>query len=99
MDSLEMPALFFAGNRDLIAPPAGCRMIVDALGSSKKECRVCGSGTGFSEDFTHARLIASQGAQREIWPLIREFLHENGEPAVTGDGRSAAGSPRLPETV
>jgi hypothetical protein len=35
---------------------------------------VCGTAEGFSEDFGHARIIASRAAQREIWPRIKDWL-------------------------
>jgi oxygen-independent coproporphyrinogen-3 oxidase len=75
LGDLSMPALSIAGAGDwFIAPPAGCRRVHDALGGSDKTWVHASRAEGFSEDFGHARLIASRGAQREIWPRIRDWL-------------------------
>jgi oxygen-independent coproporphyrinogen-3 oxidase len=75
LGDLTVPALFIAGAGDwFIAPPAGCRRLHDALGGSDKTWLLAARSEGFSEDFGHARLIASRGAQREIWPRILDWL-------------------------
>jgi oxygen-independent coproporphyrinogen-3 oxidase len=73
--NLSVPALCIAGAGDrFIAPPAGCRRLYDALGSADKAWLLAARSEGFSEDFGHARLIASRPAQREIWPRVRDWL-------------------------
>jgi oxygen-independent coproporphyrinogen-3 oxidase len=75
LGDLSVPALSIAGARDwFIAPPAGCRRLHDALGGRDKTWLLAARSEGFLEDFGHARLIASRGAQREIWPRIRDWL-------------------------
>jgi pimeloyl-ACP methyl ester carboxylesterase len=71
------PALCFAGaGDDRIAPVEGCRRLFDALGGTDKSLVVCGRTHGFSEDYDHARIVASRGARQEIWPRILGWLQE-----------------------
>ena len=75
LGDLTVPTLCLAGAGDRwIAPARGCRRLFDALGSPDKEWVLCARSGGFSEDFGHARLIASRAAQREVWPRIRNWL-------------------------
>jgi len=75
LGDLSVPAFCIAGAGDwFIAPPAGCRRLYDALGGNDKTWLLAARSQGFSEDFAHARLIASRGAQREIWPRVRDWL-------------------------
>jgi oxygen-independent coproporphyrinogen-3 oxidase len=75
LGDLSVPTLCIAGAGDrFIAPPAGCRRLYDALGGTDKAWLLAARSEGFSEDFGHARLIASRGAQREIWPRVHDWL-------------------------
>jgi len=72
---LAVPIWCLAGAGDrAIAPVEGCRQVYKAIGSPAKRWTVCGKAEGFTEDFGHARLIASRAAQREIWPRIKDWL-------------------------
>jgi predicted alpha/beta hydrolase len=75
LKEVTVPTWCLAGAGDhVIAPVRGCRKLFDALGSPSKRFTVCARAEGFSEDFGHARIVASRAAQREIWPRIREWL-------------------------
>ena len=74
MESIHIPSLFFAGTRDIIAPHYGCYELFSSLSSSVKKYILCGQRSGFFEDYTHSRLIASQNSQKEIWPKILAFI-------------------------
>ena len=77
--SIAIPTLCFAGAGDrYIAPVPGCRRIYEALGGSDKQFVVCGKASGFSEDYDHARIIASRPAREEIWPRILDWLLQRG---------------------
>ncbi len=72
---VTVPILGIAGAGDrLIAPPDACRRFMDALASADKEIVVCGRSTGYAEDYDHARLVASRGAVREVWPRVIQWL-------------------------
>lgn len=74
MGKIQIPAFFIAGSKDRIAPPDGCRALVNSLGSIEKSFVLCSKERGYQEDYTHPRLIASQNAKKEIWPMILEFI-------------------------
>ena len=77
LPAITAPALMLSGSDDkFIAPPEGCRALFDQLGSPDKHYQECGLQTGFSEDYTHPRLVSSRSASREIWPLITKWLAE-----------------------
>lgn len=76
---LRLPTLALAGARDFIAPPAGCGVVVDALGSTDKQLVVCGREHGFERDYDHAGLI-SRDAAREIWPRVEMWLASRSRP-------------------
>jgi oxygen-independent coproporphyrinogen-3 oxidase len=78
MGKIQIPALFIAGGRDKIAPPDGCRSLVNSLGSIEKSFMLCSKEKGFFEDYTHPRLIASQNAKKEIWPMVLGFIQSIG---------------------
>ena len=79
MQKISIPALMIAGGNDKIAPPDGCRQIFAALGGNSKEFQLFSKNSGFAEDYSHPRLIASQNAQREIWPRILNFISLHGK--------------------
>lgn len=73
-----LPILTFAGSGDrFIAPPSACRKLHEILPSRDKYWLECGTRTGYCEDYTHARLISSRSAAREIWPVIVRWLCQN----------------------
>ena len=61
----------------------------EAVGSPGKRWTVCGTAEGFSEDFCHARIIASRAAQREIWPRIKDWLVSTEMMETVHMGRAA----------
>jgi len=67
-----------AGAKDRIAPSEGCRALVNSLGSIEKSFVLCSKESGYQEDYTHPRLIASQNAKKEIWPMILAFIRAIG---------------------
>ena len=77
LPEIAVPTFCLAGAGDrYIAPVRGCRRLFDALGGRDKQWAVCARSEGFSEDFGHARIVASRAAQREVWPRIRDWLVE-----------------------
>jgi oxygen-independent coproporphyrinogen-3 oxidase len=82
--AVRVPALILAGGGDrFIAPVEGCRQLFEALGTTEKTFIHCGKADGFREDYTHGRIIASTGAQAEIWPRVAawlETLHSSSRP-------------------
>jgi pimeloyl-ACP methyl ester carboxylesterase len=64
------PALFVAGERDELAPPAVVEAAFRAWGGPK---RIWGRGHGYG----HADLILGRDAPEVVYPVIRQFLEEN----------------------
>ncbi len=74
MGNIHIPTVLIAGENDLIAPPNGCQHMFQSLGSTQKKYVLCSKATGYMEDYTHPRLIASQNAKIEVWPIVLEFI-------------------------
>lgn len=94
--TLRPPALVLAGGGDrFIAPPRACRALYEALGSMDKELVVCSRSEGFAEDYDHARILASRGSMREIWPRIIDWLLARAR-ASSGDSSQAEAQAHAP---
>lgn len=71
-----LPIFTLAGSGDkLIAPADACRRLHDLLPADDKYWMECGVQAGFSEDYSHARLISSRSSAQEIWPKIGDWLN------------------------
>jgi oxygen-independent coproporphyrinogen-3 oxidase len=75
MKDIHIPTFMIAGKNDFIAPPSGCREILQLLGSTQKKYVLCSKAAGFKENYNHTRLIASQNSKIEIWPMVLEFIN------------------------
>jgi predicted alpha/beta hydrolase len=72
---IEVPVLGLAAEGDrLIAPAEGCQSLIEAFGSPEKKFISCGKSSGFSDNFSHGRLLLSKPAAREVWPLIHRWI-------------------------
>lgn len=75
LEHVKCPLLALAGTADtFIAPMEGCEHLFNCYGSADKEFKLCGLATGYKEDYTHARLISSSSAAREVWPMVSAWL-------------------------
>ncbi len=80
MPSLRIPIFSLCAQGDrFIAPPSGCRLFLDAFQNESNTFLVCGQETGFNEDFNHSRVILSRNAEKEIWPLVLDWINANAE--------------------
>lgn len=79
LNELEsLPVLSLAGAGDwFIAPTAACRQLFERLPSKHKSWLECGVQQGYSENYSHARLVSSRPSAREIWPRIGDWLAEH----------------------
>jgi pimeloyl-ACP methyl ester carboxylesterase len=72
---LSVPSFVIAASGDRMwAPPPSCRALFDRLGSRDRTYLLCGTGTGFTTDFTHVSVMIGRAAQAEIWPVIRNWV-------------------------
>jgi pimeloyl-ACP methyl ester carboxylesterase len=75
------PALFVAGSRDLLAPPASVRAGHDLWGG-EKELWVAGTAEShLSADYGHSDLIFGRKAPEEIFAKVREWLVAHSQAA------------------
>ena len=71
--SARQPALFIAGARDLLAPPASVRAGCELWGG-EKELWIAGREAGLAADYGHSDLIFGLKAREEIFPKVRDWL-------------------------
>ncbi len=72
---VSVPTMMMAGSADrFIAPVSGCVRLFNQLGAEQSSFVRCGLDGGFSEDYSHARIISSRAAATDIWPLITSWL-------------------------
>lgn len=77
LKKLQIPVLALSGVGDtLIAPQDGCRLLANGFGGQDITFHPCGTETGFSEDFTHDRLLLSKPASLEIWPMLAAWMEK-----------------------
>jgi oxygen-independent coproporphyrinogen-3 oxidase len=90
--AIELPILALAGPLDrAIAPPEGCRRVLDALGGHDKRFVLCAKASGFARDFGHADLVMARHAQAEVWPLVEQWMQERaGTRALADEQRGVA---------
>ena len=69
----RVPALFIAGARDLLAPPASVQAGFD-LWAGEKQLIVAGLAGALKADYGHSDLIFGRHAPEEIFPLVRDWL-------------------------
>jgi pimeloyl-ACP methyl ester carboxylesterase len=78
--TLEIPALFFAGSADRLAPPDAVQIAYDAWGSAKPAVRkrfvVLGRSHGARADYGHGDLAIGRHAAAELFDPIARFLAE-----------------------
>jgi polyhydroxyalkanoate synthase subunit PhaC len=75
---LDIPALFFAGAGDRIAPSDTVRAAFDAWGRDRPELEkrfvLLSSEAGASADYGHGDLVLGRSARTEVFEPIAEFL-------------------------
>ena len=79
---VQLPILAVAGAGDKQTPAWACRKLYDQLGSEQRQFICLGREQGFSSDFGHVDMLASEAAQREVWPLVAKWLTEQTEPVA-----------------
>jgi pimeloyl-ACP methyl ester carboxylesterase len=80
------PALFVSGEKDGLAPPPVVEAAFRRWGGPK---RYWCSG----RDYGHLDLILGRNAPQVVFPIVRDFLLEHGEPAGAAASGGRAGAP------
>jgi pimeloyl-ACP methyl ester carboxylesterase len=89
---VQVPMLFIAGNRDLLAPPKAMKAAHDAIGSPDKTFAIASRGKGLEANYGHLDLMVGERAADDIYPVIRKFLDEQAAGEVGERRRAAARS-------
>lgn len=75
MPKITNPILAIGGKGDkFIAPIAGCKSFLSRFNNPNNKFLSCGITTGYTENYNHSRLIYSRNAEREIYPVVLEWL-------------------------
>ncbi|TGK18477.1 alpha/beta hydrolase [Leptospira stimsonii] len=81
---INVPSLFIAGEKDVIATPESVRSVFENAGTKKKEFRVISKANGSSEDYGHACLVMGDRADDDVFQYVESFLHKYGTRSQTG---------------
>ena len=94
LSELTAPCLMLAASADtFIAPVSGCRRLFESYGSPDKRFQLCGVDTGFIENYSHARLISSRSAARDVWPLVADWCLDSAGSELLWTGQSRTRNP------
>jgi len=80
LSNVEVPVLAVAAMGDFQDPVWACRKLFDQIGSPRRQFLCLGREQGFSEDFNHVQMLVSKSAQREVWPLVVDWLNQGSLP-------------------
>lgn len=82
--AIRLPSLFIAGAGDRIAPSAQVRYAHDTCRSRSRSFVLAGKASGFSHDYCHIGLAMGDDAEREIFPLVSDWLDRHGTAGTRG---------------
>lgn len=74
LGAVDVPILAVSGAADRVDPTEGCRRLVSHCASQDLQFVTAGRAQGFAQDYDHPGIVISKEAQREIWPLIGDWL-------------------------
>lgn len=79
LECVDVPALFFAGGGDRLAPERAVRVAYDRWGSQldrspEKHFRLLGRATGLPEDYGHGDMVIGRQVREHIFEPLTEFL-------------------------
>ena len=83
---IDVPALFLAGPRDLLAPPDAVKDAYDAVSSTDKRFVILSRAQKFSVNYGHFDMLLGTHAREDVFPVIREWLDAHGGAAVEKAG-------------
>nr|WP_232371453.1 alpha/beta fold hydrolase [Leptospira ainazelensis] len=82
--NINVPSLFIAGEKDVIATPDSVRSVFENAGTKKKEFRVISKSNGSSDDYGHACLVMGDRADDDVFQYVESFLHKYGTKTQPG---------------
>jgi pimeloyl-ACP methyl ester carboxylesterase len=84
---VRVPVMAVAAVGDSQDPAWACRKLLEQFGSPLREFLCLGKKHGFHSDFGHVEMLVSKEAQREVWPLVEQWLRKS--PQVAAEAESA----------
>ncbi len=77
MKAIKIPILAIYGAGDkFIAPAEGCVAFNDAFENKMNKSIHCSIKNGFAEDYNHSRIIHSRNAEKEVYPLVLNWIND-----------------------
>ncbi len=77
MQTIKIPIYSICCRGDkLLAPKKGCEQYLNAFKNNENRLYFCSTDTGSLEDYNHSRVILSQNAKRELYPLVLKWITE-----------------------
>ena len=83
---VRVPVMAVAAVGDRQDPAWACRKLLEQFGSVVSEFVCLGKKNGFSSDFGHVEMLVSKEAQREVWPLVEQWLRNHPLPVGVAEG-------------
>ena len=75
MPKIKIPILSICAKGDnFIAPKEGCEEFLKAFENHENKLLYCSKENGFLEDYDHSRILKSQNAKKELWPIVEEWI-------------------------
>ncbi|MBU2155568.1 MAG: alpha/beta fold hydrolase [Gammaproteobacteria bacterium] len=89
---VRVPVMAVAALGDHQDPAWACEKLLKQFGSPLSEFLCLGKKHGFSGDFGHVEMLVSKEAQREVWPLVEQWLRKSPQVAAELESRELEGN-------
>lgn len=87
--SSQVPLLAVAGAGDEQDPAWACRALFEQAGGKPRRFIELGHEGGYSRDFGHVEMLVGEAAEREVWPLLLQWLQEAQAAGVSHKSHAA----------
>lgn len=78
MHTIKIPILSICAKGDaFIAPKIGCEQFLKAFDNDNNQLYYCAVENGNLEDYNHSRIILSKNSQKELYPLVLDWIDKN----------------------
>ncbi len=73
IQNVTLPVIAFAAKKDKGDPAKYCEKLLNAF-SGEKQFHLLAKSKGFSIDYSHGKMVKSEQADQEVWPLLIKWL-------------------------
>jgi pimeloyl-ACP methyl ester carboxylesterase len=88
---VQVPVMAVAAVGDNQDPAWACRKLLEQFGSPLSEFLCLGKKHGFSSNFGHVEMLVSKEAQKEVWPLVEQWVRKSPQVAALISSEGKAG--------